>query len=80
VKAYCPAYRFQHIEQIYIVDALDAIPPVDSKVPTVIIGETTKGKGVSFMENQPKWHSGKLSDEQYEEAIAQLKKAYGREN
>lgn len=62
-----------------VVDALDAIPPVDCSTPTVIIGETTKGKGVSFMENQPKWHSGKLKDEQYEEAISQLRKAYGRE-
>ena len=25
-------------------------------VPTVIIAKTTKGKGVSFMENNPKWH------------------------
>jgi transketolase len=24
--------------------------------PTIIIADTIKGKGVSFMEDQPKWH------------------------
>jgi len=25
-------------------------------IPTIILAHTTKGKGVSFMENEPKWH------------------------
>ena len=40
--------------------------------PTVIIAHTTKGKGVSFMENQLKWHHGVLSDEQYRQASKEV--------
>ena len=40
--------------------------------PTAIIAHTTKGKGVSFMENQAGWH-GKAPDEaQYNQAVAEL--------
>lgn len=37
--------------------------------PIVIIADTIKGKGVSFMENDPLWHNGRLSDEQYKQAM-----------
>jgi transketolase len=40
--------------------------------PTVIIARTIKGKGVSFMENQVKWHAGGISDEQLEQGLADL--------
>lgn len=41
--------------------------------PTVIIAHTIKGKGVSYMEDQPLWHgSVKLSREQIESALASL--------
>ena len=42
--------------------------------PVVMISNTIKGKGVSFMENNPKWHSGTLSDEEYKIAIQDLQK------
>ena len=61
-----------------IVDAFDAIPAAGSFVPTCIIAHTVKGKGVSFMENQVKWHAGKISDEQLEMAIAELKRSFER--
>ena len=41
--------------------------------PTVIIANTVKGKGVSFMENQVSWHGAAPNDEQYETAMAELK-------
>ena len=41
--------------------------------PTAIIATTVKGKGVSFMENQAGWHGNAPSDEQYEQAVAELK-------
>ena len=41
--------------------------------PTAIIAKTIKGKGVSFMENQVKWHGAAPNDEQYAQAIAELK-------
>ena len=40
--------------------------------PTAIIAKTTKGKGVSFMENQVSWHGAAPNDEQYAQAIAEL--------
>ena len=41
-------------------------------MPTVIIANTIKGKGVSYMENQAGWHGNAPSDEQYLAAIAEL--------
>ena len=40
--------------------------------PTLIIANTIKGKGVSFMENQAGWHGNAPSDEQYDMAISEL--------
>ena len=41
--------------------------------PTAIIFKTIKGKGVSFMENQVGWHGKAPNEEQYKQAIAELK-------
>lgn len=40
--------------------------------PTVLIAKTVKGKGVSFMEDNPSFHSGGLTDQQFEIAKAEL--------
>lgn len=40
--------------------------------PSVIICDTVKGKGVSFMENNNAWHHGHLSEDQYHQAIDEL--------
>lgn len=40
--------------------------------PTVIIAETTKGKGVSFMENDILWHYRTPQGEEYEAALKEL--------
>ncbi len=42
-------------------------------VPTAIVMKTTKGKGVSFMENQAGWHGKAPNDEEYEKAMTELK-------
>ncbi|MBQ3666094.1 MAG: transketolase [Lachnospiraceae bacterium] len=42
--------------------------------PTVIIAKSIKGKGVSFMENQAKWHGSAPNDEQYKQAMEDLEK------
>ena len=52
---------------------------VNSKVegkPTAVILKTTKGKGVSFMENNVSWHGSAPNQEQYEQAMAELTAAY----
>ena len=61
-----------------IVDALDSLPSEESDVPTVVICNTIKGKGVDFMEGVAKWHNGLLDDEQYAAALESLKKVYNR--
>jgi len=40
--------------------------------PHLVIARTIKGKGVSFIENNYKWHHGALNDEQYKQAIEEL--------
>ena len=41
--------------------------------PTAVICKSVKGKGVSFMENQVGWHGSAPNDEQYAQAVAELK-------
>ena len=41
--------------------------------PTAIIAKTIKGKGVSYMENQVGWHGSAPNDEQYAQAVAEIK-------
>jgi transketolase len=40
--------------------------------PTMIVARTTKGKGVSFMENEVMWHGTPPNREQYERAMREL--------
>jgi len=41
--------------------------------PTIIIAKSVKGKGVSFMENDYKWHGTAPNAEQYEQAVSEIK-------
>ena len=41
--------------------------------PVCIIAKTTKGKGVSFMENKAEWHGKAPNEEQYKQAMEELK-------
>ena len=41
--------------------------------PTAIIAKSVKGKGVSFMENKVSWHGVAPNDEEYKEAMEELK-------
>ncbi len=44
-------------------------------VPKAIVGNTIKGKGVSFMENNNEWHHNRLTKDQYELALSELEAA-----
>src|ERR1035437_2057121 len=46
--------------------------PTEPGKPTFIIANTTKGKGVSFMENVVKWHHGVPSEAEFKQALAEL--------
>ena len=52
--------------------ALDTAKSVKGR-PCAIVMKTVKGKGVSFMENNAGWHGVAPNDEQYEQAMSQLK-------
>ncbi len=54
-----------------ILDALDTACSIHGQ-PTVVVAHTTKGKGVSFMENQSAWHGRPPNREEYEQARAEL--------
>ena len=54
-----------------VVNALYESYEVKDK-PIAIICNTIKGKGVSFMENNPKWHNAEISDEEYKIAMQDL--------
>lgn len=54
-----------------VVDALKEVGTVSGR-PVAIVANTVKGKGVSFMENVPKWHSSGLTDAEYEIAMRDL--------
>ncbi|MBQ2767657.1 MAG: transketolase [Clostridia bacterium] len=55
-----------------IAAAFDAAKTCKGK-PTAIIATTTKGKGVSFMEDQASWHGTAPNAEQYAQAVAEIK-------
>lgn len=46
--------------------------PFEAGRPSMVIARTVKGKGISFMENDPKWHHHVPTDEQYERAQQEL--------
>ena len=55
-----------------ISDAVETAKATKGK-PTLIVAETVKGKGVSFMENQVGWHGVAPNAEQAEKALAELR-------
>lgn len=54
-----------------IVRTLDSIDYTCGK-PHMIVSNSTKGLGVSFMENVAKWHHGVPNAEQYAEAVSEI--------
>lgn len=46
--------------------------PWEVSNPSVLIAHTTKGKGVSFMENRVEWHYRSPNDQQLAQALAEL--------
>ena len=61
------AHDFNQIEA-----ALNEAKTIVGK-PTAIIAKSVKGKGVSFMEDQASWHGSAPNDEQYAQAVVELK-------
>ncbi|MHB8278154.1 MAG: transketolase [Candidatus Humimicrobiaceae bacterium] len=54
-----------------LIDTINKAKEEKSR-PTVIIANTTKGKGISFMENATYWHAGTVSKEQLNQCLIEL--------
>lgn len=64
-------YRIDGHDFIKLDNALtDAINYKEK--PSIIIAETIKGKGISFMENSPQWHHFPLDEENYKKSLTEL--------
>lgn len=68
-----------HVQEVHghnvgeLLDALDRADEVHAR-PSMIIARTTKGKGVSFMEYDHRWHGMPPDEEQYRLALQELKR------
>lgn len=56
-----------------LIDAFETAKLTKGK-PTIIIAKTTKGKGISFMEDKAEWHGKAPSEEEYERAMGELRR------
>ena len=61
---------------VQIKKEFDNLPSPVSNKPTVLVCHTVKGKGVSYMENDPRWHAGKITQEQYNRAVSELEQTF----
>lgn len=64
-----------HVAEVNGHDFGELIPALQEKVlgrPKVVIAHTVKGKGVSFMENDPKWHGRAPTTQEVEQARKEL--------
>jgi len=66
------AHDFEQIEA-----AFNAAKEFKGK-PTAIIAKSTKGKGVSYMEDQASWHGSAPNAEQYAQAVAEINAALAK--
>ena len=55
-----------------IFGAFNTFDKIDTK-PTLVIANTIKGKGVSFMEGECQWHSKTMSSDDYSTAMEELR-------
>ena len=55
-----------------VVDALEKMKNSNNGKPHVIIAETIKGKGVSYMEGSLNWHARPMNEEEYKQAVSDL--------
>ena len=63
-----------NIEQV--LKATQELIAKKNQKPKLIIADTVKGKGVSFMEDKLEWHYHPMNEKQLDEALAQIKSDY----
>ena len=60
-----------------LVKTLEQARTLSDNGPVAVIAHTVKGKGVSFMEDNFKWHGTAPNDEQYEQAVKEVMEVQG---
>jgi transketolase len=53
----------------------DVVTARKRQKPFMVVAKTTKGKGISYMENVPVWHYRSPSPKEYEQGVMELEKA-----
>lgn len=59
-----------------LLEAIDQLLAQPNGKPKLIIAQTVKGKGVSYMENRLEWHYLPMTAAQYEQAQAEIQERY----
>lgn len=65
-------YSVLEIDGHSFPEIIEALEEKSETKPRMIIAHTIKGKGVSYMENDPKWHGRKVTLEEVKEAYKEL--------
>ena len=72
-KMECFHWHAIHVNGHNIKELLEAFHSIKAGQPNIIIADTVKGKGVSFMENVPAYHHSAITKEQYEKAVDEVR-------
>ena len=59
-----------------IQDAIDSFKKSGNNKPKVLIAQTVKGKGVSYMENKLEWHYHPMTEQLYQQALNEISEKY----
>lgn len=59
-----------------IKEAVIKLKSAKNGKPKVIVADTIKGRGVSFMENKLEWHYLPMNEIQYKDALSEIRKKY----
>ncbi len=65
-------WHVQNIDGHSVKDIVTSVESTQKGKPNVILAETVKGKGVSFMEGEYGWHAGVTTPEEEAQALKQL--------
>lgn len=68
----CNVYEVDGHNIDKLVEVFEISREQKNNKPNVIIANTIKGKGISFMENKKEWHHGSINEQQYEQAMSEL--------
>ena len=82
VEAYCERIKEKESKvdafiTLQIEEAIEKAKKQDK--PSMIIANTIKGKGISFMENQVAWHGKAPNEEEYKKAMEELEVIFAEE-